>query len=222
MGIIIDIILVLLLFLSIYLGYRKGLAKVMLTIFSFFIALMLMLILYKPVSNFVIENTKLDEDLRYEISQRLKSSNNGTEENVELKDNNQYPTVVTDFVKKYVDEAIKEGKDNVIDYVSEKLSTVVVNVIVAIGLYITINIALILIGFLLKFAVKLPGLKQIDKSGGILYGIIRGLFLAYIVLAIISISSAFINEQGLLDAIKSSYITKYLYDNNIILKLIVK
>ena len=74
--------------------------------------------------------------------------------------------------------------------------------------------------FFLKFIfgaiASLPIIKQIDKLGGLIYGIIEGLLIIYIILAILS----FVDVQEIQLAIKSSYITSILYNNNLLLLLL--
>ena len=73
--------------------------------------------------------------------------------------------------------------------------------------------------FFLKFIfgaiAELPIIKQIDKLGGFIYGVIEGLLIIYIILAILS----FVNVEELQLAIKTSYLTSILYNNNLILML---
>ena len=59
MGIIIDIVVIAILALSIFFGYKRGLIKVIFNLCAFLVALILTFILYKPVASFVIENTDL-------------------------------------------------------------------------------------------------------------------------------------------------------------------
>ena len=61
----------------------------------------------------------------------------------------------------------------------------------------------------------LPIIKQLDKLGGFIYGLIEGLLIIYIVLAIVS----FVHVQELQLAIKTSYIASILYNNNLLLML---
>ena len=62
MGIIVDLIIVGILVLCIFLGYKRGLTGSLLKIVTFLLALIIAFILFKPVSNFIINNTKLDEN----------------------------------------------------------------------------------------------------------------------------------------------------------------
>ena len=57
MGIVIDIVVIAILVLNIIIGYKKGLINVVFNILAFFIAIIITFILYKTVSNFIINNT---------------------------------------------------------------------------------------------------------------------------------------------------------------------
>lgn len=220
-GIIIDLIIIALILLSTYFGYRKGLVRVIFKICSFIIAIILMLILYKPVSNYVINNTTYDEKIKTAISEKLSTADLelGKIENTE---ESPYPEIVVEYVNKYVTEAINEGKANVTEYVAENLSIIIINAIVAIVLFISINLLLLIVQLLTRFLVKLPVLKQFDKTGGIIYGVLRGIIYIYLILAILSIFSALITNFGIQEMIQNSHLGSAMYNNNIILKLVLK
>ena len=59
MGIIIDIVIVAFILLSIYLGYKKGLVSLGVQVFAFIIALIITFILYRPIANFIVNNTTI-------------------------------------------------------------------------------------------------------------------------------------------------------------------
>ena len=61
MGIIVDIIIMLLLALSIFLGYRKGLVALAIKLCAFVIAIVVTFILYRPIGKLVINTTGIDE-----------------------------------------------------------------------------------------------------------------------------------------------------------------
>ena len=63
MGIIIDISLIAILLLSTFLGYKKGLVKLGAKLFAGIIAIILTIVLYKPVANAIIKNTPIDEKI---------------------------------------------------------------------------------------------------------------------------------------------------------------
>ena len=84
MGLIIDAIIVLIIIISSFLGYKKGLTKSFLKIFTFIIALVISFVLFKPISNIIINNTDIDENLQKAIEEKF----NQSEENKQLEQKN--------------------------------------------------------------------------------------------------------------------------------------
>ena len=58
-GVIVDIVMLGFICTTVYLAYRKGLVDVIAKILAFVIAIILTAMLYKPVSNFMLEKTSL-------------------------------------------------------------------------------------------------------------------------------------------------------------------
>ena len=76
---------------------------------------------------------------------------------------------------------------------------------------------LILLKFLTEIIANLPIIKQFNEIGGLVYGIIKGLIIIYLILTIMFLVIS-INENGIIaNAIEESNITKFLYNNNIII-----
>ena len=63
MSVIIDLIIVAVIAICIIIGYVRGLTGCLIKILSFVLSLVIAFILFVPVSNFVIENTQIDENL---------------------------------------------------------------------------------------------------------------------------------------------------------------
>ena len=57
MGIVIDIIIILFILASAFFGYKKGLISLAINILAFIIAMVVTLLLYKPIGNIIINNT---------------------------------------------------------------------------------------------------------------------------------------------------------------------
>ena len=71
MGIIVDLIIIVVVLLFIFLGYKKGLTGSLIKLLSFIIAIVVAFVLYKPVANAVIENTVIDDNIRTTLSATL-------------------------------------------------------------------------------------------------------------------------------------------------------
>jgi len=63
MGIILDIIIIAIMAISIFIGYKKGLVRVAVKLCAFLIAIIVTLVFFKPVSNIIIKNTQIDEKI---------------------------------------------------------------------------------------------------------------------------------------------------------------
>ena len=67
---------------------------------------------------------------------------------------------------------------------------------------------------------KLPIIKQCNKLGGIIYGILEAFVILLIICTIISIITPLIGDYTISNIILESFIGKILYNNNIFLNLI--
>ena len=218
MTILIDLIIIALIALFTFLGYKKGLIKVAFKILSFFIAILIAIVLFKPVSSSIIKNTQIDDNLKNSISQKFQ----GIDLSVEVTEEEAegIPGFMIDFVNEYIAEAAKDATQNIAETVSTKLTETIINAGVILGLYIVARILLIFARFLLEGIANLPFLKQFNEVGGLIYGLLKGLFIVYFVLAIISLTSPMYPNAGFLKMIDESFVGSMMYNSNILLKLI--
>jgi len=104
----------------------------------------------------------------------------------------------------------------VVNIVSEKLAVMVVDIISLILLFILIRIALIFAKYILKGIAKLPVFKQMDKMGGIAFGLMEGLLMIYIVCAILILFHSAAQFNSVFISIDNSTFAKFFYQNNFI------
>lgn len=208
MGILMDLIIIAILVLSIIMGYKKGLIKVVFNIFAFFIALIATIILYRPVANIIINNTEIDDKIKSAII------NNTTEEKQSEESSSNTG------MQKYIEDAIKntadEAKSQVIETVAKTVSIRVVEILTSIILFIVIRAVLIVLKVFTQAIANLPLIKQFNELGGVVYGIAKGLIIVYIILTIMYFVVSINGKGNISEAINNSYITKILYNNNII------
>lgn len=206
MNLIADIIIVLILATCIFFWVKRGLTGVIVKLLSIVISLILSLILFKPVSALIIDHTNIYNDLVTNIESSLNSKENMSEE-----EKSAEPNIIIDSINKQMDTV----KDNANDVIARSIAEVIINLMVIIILFILINIIMFFLKFIFGAIASLPIIKQLDKLGGFIYGIIEGLIIVYVVLAILS----FVNIQEVQLAIKTSYIASILYNNNLLLML---
>ena len=214
MGIILDIILVAIIALNIFICYKKGLVKLAVGLIAVAAAIILALILYKPVSNLIIENTEIDENIEQAIINNLSGD---TQENEE----DRYVSVL-DYLQKYVDDAVNKTQTEIVTQTAGMMAVKIINVVVLIGIFIIVRAVLVLLTFISDIITSLPILKQFNEVGGILYGAIKALLIIYVVLAIVFLIICYTNNSTISEAINSSYITRFFYDHNLLLNIIFK
>ena len=198
MGIIIDIILIAILILSTFLGYKKGLVKLGAKLFAGIIAIILTLILYRPVANAIIKNTPIEDKIKNVIVEN--ASNFIKEEN---ENTNEISTQITNQVTNQVKNEILPGE-------AENIAKGVVYALTAIILFVVVKIILSIVVSLIDGIAKL---KQFNEVGGMAYGIVRGLLIICIAVLLMGVYTKIKPESTLNTKIQASFITKILYEN---------
>ena len=207
MGIVIDIILVLIVALSAFLGYKKGLVELGAKLFAGIIAIVITLIIYKPVGNIVIKNTSIDEKIENTI---LEKTTNVIDENSKISDNK--------YIQDASDNAVSQVKEEVIPEQARNIAVNVVYVATALILFIVSKIVLSIVISLANAVASLPILKQFNEVGGLLYGLVRGAIISFVLILVIG-TIAKLNPNGSLSKnVESTYLLKEVYNNVVKIK----
>lgn len=193
MGVIIDIIILAILILSAFLGYKKGLVKLGANLFAGIIAIIVIIIIYKPVANIIINNTSIDEKIEEAI---IKNTTNF------IDDNSKVPNTVTNQVT-----------SDILPQEAKNIAENAVYAITSIILFIFVKIALSIIISLMDTVANLPILKQFNEIGGIIYGIVRGIVIIFICVLLMGVVTKINPESKLNSEISNSCLTKILYTN---------
>lgn len=218
MTLVIDLVILAIIAVNVGIGFKRGLTGSLLKIASFFIALIIAFLFYKPVADLVIANTNWDDDLQASIEQML----NGEvgEDGKVNEEQSSLPKEMVEYINQNIDKVVQEAKNEVVPTVATQITSTIIQAGSAIVLFIIAKIILTIVSFLLKFITELPILKQVDKTGGIIYGLIAGLVFIWIVLAIISLLSPALENTGFIKAISESAIGGFLYNNNLLMTII--
>ena len=197
---LLDLIIVLIIVLFTLIGYKRGLVKTAINILSFFIALVISIILYKTVGNIVINNTEIDEKIEATITSKITAED--LEEKYEILPN-----------------GLVEAGENTINDMAKALTEKIIYIGAFIILFIVLKIALIFVKVIADLITKLPIIKQFDKTGGIIYGLAKGILIVTVIFAVISLTAPMINEEYI-NTINNSVIGSLLYNHNLLIGLI--
>ncbi len=214
MGIIFDIIIIAIIALNIFLCYKKGLIKLAVGLIAVLAAIVLSIVLYKPISNAIIKNTDIDEKIENVIIENFSAKTNGNEEV-------RYVGII-DYLEKYVDDAVNKTQNEIVYETAGTMAIRFINIAVILIIFLAARIVLLLLTFISDMITSLPILKQFNEFGGILYGIVKALLIVYVILAIAFFVVYITGNTAISEAISGSYITKFFYEHNLILKIIFK
>lgn len=217
MSLIIDLIILGLILLCVFFGYKKGLTKCVIKILSFVLAIIIAVVLFKPISNFVINNTEIDDNIKNSIVEIVADD---VSETGKVREDSNLPKSIVNHINETIESSVNETKQTVVNTVAEQISKTAINVGVAIGLFVIARIALIFVSALSSLITDLPIIKQFDKAGGIIYGLVEALIIIFIIFAIISFISPMIEGSGLIAAINKSIVGSIFYNNNLLMNII--
>ena len=212
MGIILDVIIVAIVVLNIFICYKKGLVKLAVGLIAVLAAIILALILYKPVSNIIIKNTDIDEKIENAMINNFSADSNG---NGEVR----YVGIL-DYLEKYVDDAINKTQNEIVYETAGTMAIKIVNTAVLLGIFLIVRIVLQLLTFVSDIITSLPIIKQFNEVGGVLYGIAKAILIIYVILAILFFVIFATENATISNAIADSFITKFLYEHNLLLNIL--
>ena len=214
MGIILDLIIVAIIASNIFICYKKGLVKLAVGLVAVLAAIILSVILYKPVSNLIIKNTGIDKKIENVIIENFSAdTQNGGE--------TKYVGVI-DYLEKYANDAVTKTQNEIVYETAGTMAVKITNIIVLLAIFITVRAVLVLLTFVSDAITSLPLIKQCNEVGGVIYGIIKAFLIVYIILAIVFLIVLVSGNSTISDMISSSHITKFFYENNLLLKIIFK
>ena len=194
MGFIVDFAIVAIVAISTFLAYRKGLVKLAIGLCAFVISIVVTFILYYPISNLVINVTGIDEAIE--------------KANDIIKEGSQEEGLTNQMIETAKNEMLPETARN--------LSINIVRGGVMVVLFVAVRIGLKFITAIADAIAKLPIIDQINKTSGMIYGVIRGILIVYVALLILAIPGKINPNNRWNEGIDQSFLGKTMYRNNLL------
>ena len=196
MGIVVDLIIVAIILLSTFLAYKKGLIMLAIQLLAVIISIVITVVLYKPISNLIINVTSIDETIQNSILEEA----NDIMTNKEEKSNQIVETIQNNMLP-------------------ETARTIAINIIqgaVILILFVISRIVLKFVSGLANLVSKLPIINQFNRLGGSIYGLVRGVLIIYVLLLIVNLSGRISPQNTVYTTVEESYIGKAMNENNIL------
>lgn len=239
---VIDIIVILIILISVFLGYKKGFVRTAVSLLSFFVAIGVALLFYKPLAIILTENTTIDDWIIMNITSNHDDNENLTESSetdesgdvpmfieeasnlTEEKETNNLglvigmlenlPATITDKL------SLEEIKSDTKQEIAYKVSELIMNLLSLIIIYIVVKVTLIIAAFILDGIMKFPILKQLNEILGMGIGAVIGFIQIYVAFAVITFISSICDISVVIETIKLSAFAKILFENNVIISLL--
>ena len=222
-----------------FIGWRVGFVKSVFSLVST-IAVIIITILVSPiVSNMLKSSEKIAGGIQGKLEQVIDLSgiadNLSSEEEkdpVAFIDGLTLPDSIKDTIKDSLADTMEEKKAEAADFVGDKLSALekyicelLTNIILnAVGFFVTFIVAaagIAILCFVLDLLSKLPVLHQINTLFGVAMGALEGLVILWIFFIVITMLGSTEFGQSCMTMISESKILSFLYDSNILSKILL-
>ncbi len=124
------------------------------------------------------------------------------------------------FLKEAIIESVGKkdilGVQKLTEAIGAEIATLVINVLSMVLIYLIIRFGLIFARVIIKAIARLPVFRQLDKAGGLVLGAIEGIFMVYIMCALLVFFSAFPRFSPAIDSVQKSQLASFFYQNNFI------
>ena len=218
------IVVLLILLGNAIIGMKVGFIKTVFSLVSLILALILTIWISPMVKNYMMGNEKFYNGIAVKVEKLLPF---GEEEIIE----EEQPEAIEGLS---VPKSIKEGllKNNTVEsykemaitefkqYVSRYLTDVIINSLSFIATIIAILLLIWVIIMALDLISKLPLLNQMNKTAGLLAGLVHGLLLVWLFFILLNVFGGTVFGQSVLKLVGENEVLSIIYNNNVLLKFI--
>lgn len=222
----VSIIIGILFFICILVHWGQGLFKVVVSVASLVLGIVIGIYVAPHLSRYIEKNTLADEKIAAYITEQLEFEDAGkdTSKGVQVAIINGLP--LPDEMK----ESILNNNNSemyeilevysVYDYIAKSVAVLILNA--GVFLFLVFFCRMFIYFFIkgLGGFTQLPIVRSIDKIGGALLGAVKGIIYIWIFFVVVSLTSTAAWSQEIITQIGASAPLKLLYDNNILLDIV--
>lgn len=200
----IDIIIAVVIILFIIVGYKNGFMKSVYRVSAFVLGIVLAYVLYRPVKNLFINSGLMDK-----VNSGIRSL---SDSHMQVLNENILPG--------YMKSMVANGQVSLSDAVSGFLTTLVINVLAFLFVFLAARLLIALLGRVIHITSRLPVINFFNRGLGVVLGIAEGIMLIYLVLAFVYAVTPLRENPVTVEYINASPLTKTMYENNPVIDLI--
>lgn len=214
----IDLLILILMIVSVYFGYKKGFLKTITGVLSIILSLAIAITLYQPVEEY-IKKTTVYEYVYDNVNSQLVTPD---EETSQISAYGAGKLNLPRNFLKTMQEKVNDKRDNISETIADFSAGSAVKIISMLLVFLVARLAILGILAIVGLIKKLPLIGWSDRMLGVLFGFVRGFLIIYLLLAVITVSAQFKSDNFLARVVKQSEFAKIMYNNNVFLDFVHK
>jgi uncharacterized membrane protein required for colicin V production len=220
-----DLVIIVIILLCVYAGYKKGLILTLFRLVSFFVTIYLANRLYPYVSRYLMQ-TALYDNLRDWVIRSMGLGSfvreHTARQSAEVINSLPLPGVLKELLLSNNTPDMYDflHVQTVEEYVGGFFANMALNILSLLVVFMLVWVLLQLIGNLLNIINHLPVIGSLNRAGGLAMGFVLGIIISWIGLTLMSLLFATPANPWLYDWVQGSWAAGWLYNNNWMLPLV--
>lgn len=207
-----------------FVGRKVGFIKTVFSLCSMIVALILTVWISPTVNDLMKSNDKIHGYITEKVEVIVQSEFEDGEEEAQdtIIENLPLPQSIKDSLIENQDSQIYGvlTAGSLKEYIVNYLVNIIINALAFIATFVLILIILWILCFALNLISKLPILNSINKTAGLLAGLVHGLVIVWIFFILITVFGSTEIGQQALKMIGESEILSLIYNNNLLLSFV--
>jgi uncharacterized membrane protein required for colicin V production len=221
----IDFIILLVIGLNIGIGYKKGLVKTIYELGTSLAALAIAFFIY-PITRGILKMTPIYTGIiewnRNKIVSLEVVSGLQSQAEVIRQTTMNLPEFIREALVRNNNPEVYTllGVKELVDYVSTYVANICITALAVVITFVIVKIILMAIGGILDFVTKLPLIHTANQLGGVIAGGVKGLLFIYLALLVLPFFERTKVFSSIFIQVQESLLGNYLYQHNILLRVI--
>ena len=188
-------------------GYKNGFLKSAYKVAAFIASIILAYILYPYIKDFIV-GSAFGDMVRSIVQTKYVEPKIASE------------TLTATALPEYMRSMVATGQTALNDASTSFITNLVLNLISFLSVFIITRILISIIGKVVNIVSRLPVIRFFDRAVGVVFGIIEGVIIIYLVLALVYAITPLRENENTQKYISESTLTKAMYENNPIVQLV--
>ena len=217
--------------LSVFVGYKKGLVKIVASLLATVIIIVLVGMFTPSVSRWIRKSTPLESVIQKEMVKMLTEEGEESskeelpkEEQISMIEKAELPKFFKDMLLENNNKEVYKalGVENFMDYTGAYVAKVIADIIAFLVTFLIVSVVVRIAISALGIIDKLPLIGGVNRLAGSVIGVGIGIVIVWILFIVVTLLYDTDLGRMCFENIETNPILKTMYDNNLLMKYIVK